>query len=344
MASPVRAVLVGCGGMSRSWTRVSKESNQIELVGFVDINEAAARARAEDYGVAGPTGTDLDKMLDAVTPDAVFDCTIPEVHTPVALQAFSHGCHVLSEKPMSDSMENAYKAARAASTADRIYAIIQNRRYDSNIRRLSRTLRDRTIGDLTTLNCDFYIGAHFEGFRNHMPHVLLLDMAIHTFDAARLITGADPVSVYCKEWNPAGSWYDRDASAVAIFEMTGGIVYTYRGSWCSEGLNTTWECDWRIIGEKGSITWNGADEFQGHKVVKTEAFLSDFEEFQVAAPDTADRIGGHQGLILDFVDCIQNGGTPETSYTDNIKSLAMAFGAIESAEAGKAVSIQVQGS
>ena len=89
------------------------------LVGFVDINEAAARARAEDYGVAGPTGTDLGKMLDAVTPDAVFDCTIPEVHTPVALQAFSRGCHVLSEKPMSDSMENAYKAARAASTSDR---------------------------------------------------------------------------------------------------------------------------------------------------------------------------------------------------------------------------------
>src|SRR6266581_2652143 len=72
------------------------------------------------------------------------------------------------------------------------------------------------------------IGAHFEGFRQHMRHVLLLDMAIHTFDAARLLTGADPVSVYCKEWNPVGSWYDHDASAVAFFEMTNGIVYTYR--------------------------------------------------------------------------------------------------------------------
>ena len=66
-------------------------------------------------------------------------------------------------------------------------------------------------------------------------------MAIHTFDMARFISGADPVAVYCKEWNPSGSWYDHDASAIAIFEMTGGIVYTYRGSWCAEGLNTTWE-------------------------------------------------------------------------------------------------------
>ena len=192
MASPVRAVLIGCGGMSRSWTRVSKESDQIELVGFVDINEDAAMARAEDYGVPGPTGTDLGKMLDAVTPDAVFDCTIPEVHTPVALEAFSHGCHVMSEKPMSDSMENAYKAAGAASKADRIYAIIQNRRYDPNIRRLSRTLRDRAIGDLTTLNCDFYIGAHFEGFRNHMPHVRRCSSDYRCGPGLRLLQGMEP--------------------------------------------------------------------------------------------------------------------------------------------------------
>jgi predicted dehydrogenase len=328
--------------MSRTWTRVSKESDQIDIVGFVDINEDAARVRAEDYGSKGtPTGTDLGKMLDEVAPDAVFDCTIPEVHTSVALEALSRGCHVMSEKPMADSMENARRAAAAAEKAGKIYAIIQNRRYDPNIRRLSRTLRDGTIGDLTTLNCDFYIGAHFGGFRDHMPHVLLLDMAIHTFDAARLITGADPVSVYCKEWNPAGSWYDRDASAVAIFEMTGGIVYTYRGSWCSEGLNTTWECDWRIIGEQGSIAWDGAQGFSGQKVAKTGEFRSECEDVMVSSPEASDRIGGHEGVILDFVNCVQSGGTPETNYTDNIKSLAMVFGAIESAESGKPVSIQI---
>ena len=232
MPPPVRVVLVGCGGMSRTWTRASKETDKIDLVAFVDINEEAAQTRAADYGSANAvTGTDLARILDETDPDAVFDCTVPEAHTSVALEAFSHGCHVMSEKPMADSMENARKAAKAADEAGKIYSIIQTRRYDPNIRRLSRTLREGAIGDLTTVNCDFYIGAHFGGFRDHMPHVLLLDMAIHTFDAARLITGADPVSVYCKEWNPAGSWFDRDSSALAIFEMTGGIVYTYRGSW-----------------------------------------------------------------------------------------------------------------
>lgn len=342
MGSPVRVILVGCGGMSRRWTQVSKASEDIEIVGFVDIDEKAARTRAADYSddtVA--TGTDLVKMLDDQAPDAVFDVTIPEAHTDVALEAFAHGCHLMSEKPMADSMANARRAAQAAEEAGRIYAIIQNRRYDPNIRRLARTLRGGAVGDLTTVNCDFYIGAHFGGFRDRMRHVLLLDMAIHTFDAARLISGADPVSVYCREWNPAGSWYDHDASAVAVFEMTGGIVYTYRGSWCSEGLNTTWECDWRVIGHQGSVTWDGAEGFRGEKVVKTEGFRSEMTPVEVAAADPSDRVGGHEGLILDFIDCVQNGGVPETVHTDNIKSLAMVFGAIESAEAGAPVEISL---
>ncbi len=175
------------------------------------------------------------------------------------MEALEQGCHVLGEKPLADSMDKARKMVEASERAGRIYAVIQNRRYDPNIRRLRRFLKAGEIGPITTVNSDFYIGAHFGGFRDHMAHVLLLDMAIHTFDAARLLTGADPLSVYCLEWNPAGSWYDRDASAVAMFEMTGGTVYTYRGSWCAEGLPTSWESEWRIIGARGTAQWDGRD-------------------------------------------------------------------------------------
>ena len=90
-----------------------------------------------------------------------------------------------------------------------------------------------------------------------MAHVLIKDMAIHTFDAARFITSQNPKSVYAMEWNPEGSWYSRDASAAAIFEMTGNVIFNYRGSWCSEGHRTPWESEWRILGTKGSIRWDG---------------------------------------------------------------------------------------
>ena len=340
MPDTIRTVLVGCGGMSRRWIQVAQKLPDLDLVGFVDINEEAAKTRAADYGAEDvEIGTDLTTVLNNTSPDAVFDCTIPEVHTLVTLEALSHGCHVLSEKPLSDSMENARKAVQAAQEAEKIYAVIQNRRYDPNIRRLKRFLSTSPLGNLTTLNCDFYIGAHFGGFRDHMEHVLLLDMAIHTFDAARYILGSDPASVYCKEWNPSGSWYDHDASAIAIFEMSDGAVYTYRGSWCAEGLNTTWECDWRLLGETGTLTWDGGDGFKTEVVAQTGDFRSTCKELDVPPTNPNDRVGGHEGIIREFVTCTQTGSTPETICSDNIKSLAMVFGAIESAERGRPVEI-----
>jgi len=337
----LRAVLVGCGGMSGAWLRVAAEIPNLEIVGLVDIAEANARKRAEEFTLKNAlVATDLKAALKAAKPDIVFDVTVPEAHADVTLAALRHGCHVLGEKPMADSMANARRMVAAAQTAGKLYAVIQNRRYDPRIRRLRHFLETGPLGTLTTVNSDFYLGAHFGGFRDRMEHVLVLDMAIHTFDQARFLTGADPVAVYCYEWNPKGSWYDHDASAVAVFEMSNGLVYTYRGSWCAEGLNTTWECDWRLVCEKGSATWNGADDFRAQVVAKTGSFHSEWAEAEIPPFDAGDKVGGHAGLIKEFLRCVEAGATPETVCTDNIKSLAMVFGAIQSADTGKRVEIK----
>lgn len=339
MADTLKAVMVGCGSISGAWLPTVKEIEGLEVVGLVDINEEAARKRKEEFGLANAvTGTDLEPMLESTQPDMVFDCTIPEAHVSVTLAALKRGCHVLGEKPLADSMDNARRMVEAAQKAGKLYAVIQNRRYQPQIRALRQLIASGRLGELTTLNSDFYIGAHFGGFRDRMEHVLILDMAIHTFDAARFISGGDPVAVYCKEWNPKGSWYDHDASAVCVFEMSNGIVYTYRGSWCAEGLNTTWEADWRAVCRGGSVTWDGADGFRAQAVTGPGGFFSEWEDVPVEVPET-EKTGGHAGIIRDFVNSVRTGEIPETICTDNIKSLAMVFGAIESAETGKRVEI-----
>jgi predicted dehydrogenase len=326
--------------MSRRWVEIASAIDDFELVGFVDIYEDAARARAESYGKSDiMVSTDLAATLKATQPDIVFDVTVPTAHTQVALTAFEHGAHLLAEKPMADSLDNARKTLAAAQAANRIYSVMQNRRFDPNIQRVRALLDSGEIGPLTTLNSDFFVGAHFGGFRDHIEHVLLLDMAIHTFDAARFISRADPVAVYCHEWNPAGSWYDQDSSAIAIFEMSNGIVYTYRGSWCSEGLRTTWECDWRIIGQQGTITWQGDEQMAAQKLAGDDGFFRPTTDLEFPAEVPPQKTGGHDGLIREYVEVIRSGGTPETLATDNIKSLAMVFGAIESAETGQRVKI-----
>ena len=342
MAQELTAVLVGCGGISRAWLRTVTELADLRLATMVDLVEENARQRADEFGLADvDISTDLAATLDRVRPDIVFDCTVPTAHHPVTLTALAHGCHVMGEKPLADSLAHAKEMIAASEEAGKLSAVMQNRRYDPNIRRLKSFLESGVLGRLTTVNCDFYLGAHFGGFRDRMEHVLLVDMAIHTFDASRFLMGADPRAVYCHEWNPPGSWYDHDASAVAIFEMSDDIVYTYRGSWCSEGLNTTWECRWHIIGEKGSVIWDGAESYEAQIVTETGGFRSELRDMVLPVPEGPVKQGGHDGCIREFVDCVRAGGVPETICTDNVKSLAMVFGAVESAESGLRVGIEV---
>ena len=330
----MRVVLAGCGRITRIWLTALQEMPEIELVGMVDLDEATARERADQFGLEDvPIGTDLGAMLDRVRPEIVFDCTVPTAHRNVTLEALGRGIHVLGEKPLSDTMGTAHEMVRAARESGRLYAVMQNRRFDANILRLREFLDSGAIGEVTTVDSAFYIAAHFQGFRLQMEHVLLLDMAIHTFDAARLITRADPLAVYCHEWNPPNAWMAHGGSAIAIFEMSDKIVYSYHGSWCGEGLETPWEAAWRIIGTKGTVTWDGAAGLRAQVFSgQTEGVRSILTDVEIP-PLSAPPIGhGHAGCIRDFVRCVREGGTPQTIASDNIKSLAMVFGAIESAK------------
>ena len=131
-----------------------------------------------------------------------------------------------------------------------------------------------------------------------------------------------------------------EQTAVAIFEMTDGIVFTYRGSWCCEGRNTSWESTWRIIGDRGCVTWNGEARFEAERVKTSGGFRSDVEALTLPAAEHELRTGGHEGNIREFVECVLHGGQPETVGTDNIHSLAMVFGAMQSADSGGKVSIE----
>ena len=339
MVESLRAVLVGCGAISWAWIDAAQKIPGLDIVALVDLDKEVARRKAAESKLTGAlVDTNLTAILDRVTPDIVFDCTAPEAHVEVTLEALRHGCHVLGEKPMSDSMEDAKRMVSAAQEAGRLYAVMQQRRFDPNIRRLKQFLETGAIGRVVAVHSDFFLGVHFEGFRAQMPHVLLLDMAIHTFDQARFVTGSDAQTVYCNEWNPPVSWSGHEPSAVAIFEMDNGIVYTYRGSWCAEGLRTSWESEWRVIGDKGSVLWDGAETFRAEVVAKRSGFYSDLRELEVPLyeeldnPHTDGSEHHHTRLIRDLCDAIREGRSPSTICTDNIKSLAMVFGAIDSAE------------
>lgn len=266
MSEKFKVVLVGCGGISDTWLAPLRSFNDVEIIGLVDLDISKANAQKQKYSLdSAETDNDLQRMLARLKPSIVFDCTVPDAHFNVAITALKNGCHLLAEKPMATNMEQAGQMLKLAAAEGLTYAIMQNRRYDENIIAFRDLVRSEPMGKLTTLNADFYIGCHFGGFRDEMLHVLLLDMAIHSFDQARFISGNDPVKVYCKEFNPTGSWYKHGASAIATFEMSDNSVFSYRGSWCAEGLNTSWQCNWRACCTRGSAAWDGRNNSGGDR-------------------------------------------------------------------------------
>lgn len=324
--------------MGKAWGRNLVANPDVQVVGWVDIRREAAESAADELEFRGiHLGDDLGKALEELKPDFVVDVTVPEAHHDVTVDCLRAGVPVLGEKPMANSMEQARAMVAESEKAGRLYVVSQNRRYNANLHGFRNLIADN-LGGLGILNSDFFIGAHFGGFRDEMESPLLLDMAIHTFDAARYISNADAVSVYCEEFNPAWSWFKGDACATALFEMTGGLRYAYRGCWCAEGRHTSWDSEWRAVGPRGSATWDGTNPPVGQVVEETPGYLSTFRDIPGEVQDGYET--GIAGSLRDFLNALRRGSVPMGECHDNIKSLAMVFGAIESASDGKRVKVE----
>jgi len=340
MAKQFQAIMVGCGAMSSEWIKSAKELD-VQIISLVDLNPEAARKQAAAFELKALIFDNLSEAIERSPAQLLFDCTIPATHVDVDLKGLSHGLHVLEEKPLATDLAGARQLIELAHKNGLAHVVVQNRRFNAGIRKIRRLLDLGLIGELTSVAIDFFVPAHFGGFREKMDHVLLTDMAIHHFDAVRFITRANTKTVYCDEWNPEGSWWQHGAAANAIFRMDSGIRFSFRGSWCAEGLRTSWDGAWRIIGTKGTIVWDGLDDVRGEYVKVAEGFFYEQQPLDVEVEPDPVETRGHFSVMAQFLRQVLEGIPAETRSADNIQSLAMVLAAIESSDAGQMVPVRV---
>ncbi|GAB3182101.1 Gfo/Idh/MocA family oxidoreductase [Nesterenkonia halophila] len=322
-SSPRRLLLVGAGGMGRAWLETILAEPRAELVGVVDLDLEAARAALAAAGAAQvPVGDDVVALAEHTAADAVVDVTVPAAHHRITTDALLAGYPVLGEKPAAATVPEALSLVAASEVAGRLFMVSQSRSFDPRLFRL----RDhaRALGTAGVLSTEFFKAPHFGGFREQMAHPLLVDMAIHPFDAARLVLEAEPVSVYCEEHNPPWSWYAGDAAATALFEMTGGARFAYTGSWCSPGRETSWNGSWRLSAEHGTALWDG----------ETEPEVEDVRDGRAAddaATPARPAVGeGIAGSLAAFLGALAGGPAPMGEVHGNVLSLVMVEAAVES--------------
>ena len=325
-------VVAGCGQMANTWIEYVKTRHDAAIVGLVDVQAEASVSMADRHGLSCGLYSDLKEAIRRSGANLVFDITTPNAHHSTSGTALEMGCHVMAEKPLAAHMSEAVQLTKIARQAQRSLAIMQNRRYLRSIRAYRELIRTGAIGSVGFIGADFFLAPRFGGFREEMASPLVLDMSIHTFDQARFITGADPISVTCQEWNPPGSWYRGSASAICTFEMNDGSMFNYRGSWCAQGFPTSWEASWRVVGSQGTAIWDGDR-------IEAESYDKDGQASRTQGTTGWNGQEGHFGCLDEMFLALKEGRPAETNAEDNLKSIAMVFGAIESAKLGKPIHI-----
>ncbi|MGY5764165.1 Gfo/Idh/MocA family protein [Brachybacterium sp. DNPG3] len=342
--APVRIVVVGAGAMGRAWIGTVLRSRGASLVGVVDMIEESARRAVEDLvpaderdGVA--VGTDLLDVAARSGAEAVVDVTIPAAHHQVTADALHAGLAILGEKPCAATLAEAVSLAGHAETTGRLFMVSQSRRHNPHLRE-ARRLAD-ALGGAGIVRTRFSRAPRFGGFREEMAHPLIVDMAIHAFDAARVLVDGDPVSVDAVSFNPAWSWYDGDAAASVTIRYSSGAVHVYEGSWASPGRETSWNGEWSLSCPQGTVEWDG-DAVPSATVAPRDGSdgAADVEDAAGAA-DAAALVGREPGpdelweldsSLDEFCRALRAGTVPEAEVHDNVWTQAIVEAAVRSAD------------
>jgi predicted dehydrogenase len=346
----MRVIQAGVGGFGGSWLYAVRECDGFEHAALVDPNPEALERAGETTGVPRERCfTNLQDALTRVEADGLIDVTPAPLHKATSLAAMEAGLHVLSEKPLSDSLESAQEIVRAAEEHRRILMVTQQYRYQDQPRCIRRLIAEGQIGEVDHIQAEFQIHGLLAGWRQKMDHPFLMDMAVHHFDMMRYLLGRNARRVTAQTWNPTISNACGDMSAFVWVEFEGGVRVNYTGSFASPGVDTGWNGRWTITGSRGSIVWNPRDDWGPIRLFRQNADLSAYREqhFFTPLPEIwgeviwPDSIGptGHHYNLYHWRACIEQGREPETSGRDNLHTLALTFAAIESANTGRTVDV-----
>ena len=317
-------IVVGAGAMGRAWMDTIARRNDTRVSAIVDVMPGAAESAAREREWDIPTPSSLDEALQ-LGGDLMLNVTVPEAHFEVSSAALRVGIPVLSEKPVTPTVHEALALAALSRMTRVLLATSQSRRHSAGIRAFKATLAG--LGGAAQLHTRFFQNPRFGGFRDRMEHPLLVDMAIHSFDQARFLLDADPVSVYCEAFNPGWSWYDGAAAAEAVFRFADGSRFSYTGSWCADGLTTSWNGEWRGSAAAGTATWDGETEVltQGRAGPVASVALD-------AEPE------GLDAALEEFIAALDGGPDPSGEIHRNVWSLAMVEASVTSSQRGAPVS------
>ncbi|MGJ7044332.1 Gfo/Idh/MocA family protein [Thermoanaerobacterium thermosulfurigenes] len=150
MGEKIRIGIIGCGGIAngKHMPSLSKLDN-VEMVAFCDVKEEKALKAAKDYGVDGAkTYNDYRKLLEDKSIDVVHVCTPNKSHSDITVDALEAGKHVMCEKPMAKTSNDAKRMLDAAKRTGKKLTIGYQNRFRPDSQYLHKLCQDGVLGEI----------------------------------------------------------------------------------------------------------------------------------------------------------------------------------------------------
>lgn len=242
----IKVAVVGAGSMGINHLRVLRDFDQehLQLVGVAEAAEPVLQRAVSRFHVAGYT--DYRQMIEMTRPDLLAVVVPTQLHFEVAAYALEHGIHVLLEKPMAGTLDEAHALVELAHRRSVKLAVGHIERFNPAIAQLKRCLVSGDLGNI------FHLHARRLGpFPPRIRDVgVTLDLATHDIDIMRYLVDAEIEHVYAETQQRIHS--TREDFVLGIMRFTNGAVGMLDVNW----LTPTKVRELSVTGEKGMFLVN----------------------------------------------------------------------------------------
>lgn len=339
MSSPFSIGIIGCGEIAVATAKGIALTPNARIGMTMDANGDLAKDLGDRYGA--PSTTDLAELLQRSDIDGVYIAVPHYLHAPIAIQAAGAGKHVLVEKPIAVTLEQADAMIAAARKAGVALSVCFVSRYGNGAVRAREIVRDGVIGKVLGIEIramadkpeSYWTGGYsgrartdWRTSKEKSGGGILIMNCIHNLDLMRFITGVETVRVYSECDNFLTDVEVEDFISVTLRYRDGGIGNIYASS-CARGRRFPGEVSAdRIYGSEGQIVLTNP-----LKVYSAKAWDGGPAGAWTEVP-TGEQRDTRAAFVSDFVEAVRAGRTPPVTGEDGRAALAIVRAAYASGE------------
>ena len=328
----LRGTGIGAGYFARfqheAWSRIP----EVEIVAVCDLVEDKARAVQEQFGIANRY-TRWTEMLDREKPDFVDIVTPPDTHEEMCAFASRRGIHVICQKPLAPSMEEAARIVETAQVAGVRLMVHENFRWQPWYRKIKELQTAGTIGEFTHIHVLTRLGDGWgerayldrQPFFRDYPRLLIYETGVHFIDTFRYLLG-EVTEVYAHLRRLNSVIRGEDAGQLFLgFESGATAIWDANRYNETEAPNPRYTfAEIRVDGTGGHLTMDSEANIRVKKLGEPAWNLDYARENRNFSGDCVYALQRH------FVDCMLSGREFESSGREYLKTLEVVFAAYAS--------------